>query len=950
MALEDTRMSEGLRTNGKTGKMTFEQAEILHHSFKLAKKAANHFSTDYDDLTSVIDQKLHKQVDQYVRRKENIVGDKPDITIEKALNEQSVDIGTVVSISKKNEFSHGNAIKLVEDSIACRLVEISAQKIKGASLDVDDSFFLETKQNKVNKIITEFEKYGIEAVDVFYKICQEISQINSPDVLLVYEAKLGKLSKTNKLNRLVLERASAQINGRRNALIKEVTGVIGEKQKNPDQEYEKFYQLLQEALEYLDFLYPGKNKSKFIVESYMALAKVRDMSIGWVPFLEKYFASCPALMRVFWQKQLNRDIEHPEQIGLNKKITERLKKHVFDKKLMSESAAWLQSIKTEKNNPEMNFYAKRPSAALVAAIKEYLAIPRDKRNGSAEGDKITIIINDNKVLKMFLKPGSTDVDIENAIRESENKVVEITDPKLKYRLKADSYRPNNHSKEYLEFYQHQEQFSAFGVDAPALINNMLNKPENGDYIFRLTTKAHPFSQDKNSPFLMNTVDSNKALIDIDFSGHKGAEISMKYSHHFFDADNQSDVFDQFAENFLKQANGFLRSSESELQKIKLPNFTSVNEAQELNIPGILSDEFDEFPIFESIRTGLIDRTEYKALELKIDGETHKIPANIIRDILTAQKEGVNVVYTLYKIDKPPTDTNPAHDEISPLTLGLSPFKNTLEKYREWTKNHNNAIEQFDFGPDLEKIVEWIVKTEKAIKRTREGQSYQAVVAAPTDRLARWTYEKTKKPHGPPSQLVETGGMSSGINVKGKIKKDFVTAVSYTSGPVIKLVSDDGKKIVVEKNIGVIGYSGKFGDVNVSIRKSLINAQYQIAELFADNVKAVKIIEPLIKAWEDFTVGDFSFEEYQNLLKSTYDQLKSNLGRRYLADKGITNHKKLQFQLNNRLKNSTKLDERTTIDRSDDQQLFRDFFDQLQSAVASRRPRFSPDTFPFHRRS
>lgn len=934
--------------------MTARQAEILHFSFNRAGIAAHKLGTNYDSLTKAIAPIAENTINDLKRSKDKNIG------VDSLEDVFTKDLQTIVSFGQAEKLPTDILKRFYTDSLGTSFAEISELKNKNIGITNDISFLVDNYQAKIDKISKEIKKYGIKTVDNFYRkypsLLDELKKIKSPDDLELFQQKIEGSTKT-KEDKLLLVKISGEIK-------KHALSIADTKPLHPDtgkekngKEYSEFRDTLQKALDYLDFCYPGQNKSQFVKDFFVSFTKVRDFSAVNIPILRTYFANCPGLAKTFWYRRTGRKIEDPGKFGLTRQSVEKHQKHIYDKKLMSESGNWWFSRKADAS--ELIHYINNPKTALVKGIKTFLSKPANLRNGHSDKNiNIMVIVNDNQSAKISLKPGPTESEIIEAL-EKTNKNYSVPGKdwdEKKYRLRTDSYKSTGRSQEYKDFYSHEGPLTIAGREVP-LLGKLIKQPAEGDYIFRLTTKTKELSifKEKNSPFALFNVDSHKALIDINLTGDP--EISIKYSHHHFDAANQVRFFRHFFEDFVAKQDPKNRFEDEKIPKIKL-----VDDAQPLSMPNLVfNPKFYNYPLFESVSSGR-DGKYYQGIEVKIDENTGlKLNKSVVKDCVLALANKASNFYTLYKTEKNEIGSNPCHDNIQPALIALNPIEDIYNRFKITRETGTDFIFHEN---ELAQVIKWLELTAEAIDHSKKGMSYQAVVSAGTGRLEDPIYQSLKRAHGPPSQFMEARGMTSNLVDKNSNNQftEFVTASSITNGSVVEIMrtrtQKDKKKTIISKhapkNLGAVGYFADKQEQTVSTcRKSPRNSQQAFADFFSNREgslfdgdktftplhkqNTLTVINDLVGAWEDFTTGDMTFEKYQETLNTAFDRLCDDwyCGKSRLANANVLTPGDLQQQLNTVLIEDTKQtlsNEKTLFNEHKNLQ---DFFVEVQKAVISK---------------
>lgn len=943
------------RSHRSNSSMTARQAEILHFSFNKAGIAAHKLGTNYDALTKALSPIVETTIKDLKRSKDKVLG---IATLEEVFTR---DLQTIVSFGQAEKLPSEMLKRFYTDSLGARFAEISDLKNKNIGIINDVSFLVDNYQTKVDKISKEIKKYGIKIVDNFYRsyplLLDQLKKIKSPDDLQLFQQKI-EVSMKSKEDALLLVKISGDIK-------KHALSIADTKPLHPDtgkekngKEYSEFREALQKALDYLDFCYPGQNKSQFIKDFFVNFTKVRDFSAVNIPILRTYFASCPGLAKTFWYRRTNRKIEDPEKFGLTRQSVEKHQKHIYDKKLMSESGNWWFSRKADPN--ELIHHMNNPKTALIKGIKTFLDTPANLRNGPVgKNVNIMVIVNDNYSAKISIKPNASEKEILEALEKTNKNFSkpEKNWTEKKYRLRTESYKSTNRSQEYKEFYSHEAPLTIAGREVP-ILGKIIKKPIEGDYIFRLTTKTKELSifKEKNSPFALFNVDSHKALIDINLTGDP--EISIKYSHHHFDAANQIKVFRHYFENFIGTQNLKDKFEDENLPEIKI-----IDKAEPLSMPNLVFDpKFYNYPLFESVSSGK-DGKYYQGIEVKIDENTGlKLNKSVVKDCVLALVNKASNLYTLYKTERNEIGSNPCHDNIQPALIALNPIEDVYNRFKISRETGTN----FTFHEnELAQVIKWLELTAEAIDHSKKGMSYQAVVSAGTGRLEDPIYKSLKRAHGPPSQFMEARGMTSNVvdkNINNHLT-DFVTASSITNGSVVEImrtrVLKDKKKTIISKkhapkNLGAIGYFADAQEQSVSTcRKSPRNSQQAFADFFSNSEgslfdgdktftplhkqNTLTVINDLVGAWEDFTTGDMTFEKYQDTLNTAFTRLCNEwyCGKDRLVNANVLTPGDLQQNLNNVLIEDTKKtlsNEKTLFNEHKNLQ---DFFVEVQKAVISK---------------
>ncbi len=886
---------------GATGKMmSARQAEILHNSFKRASQSSKMFDLNYDEFVGLTRPLSHDFIKKQPRQQIKMTDNEEASLDFDALFKQ--DLKTIFLFAKEEKFLSGDLERLIGDQIAIRFASISLLRDQGMTIIKEGkSGDTRPRRAKLERIIQEVKKYGLSEVDHFYEVYpgykKKIDATINLDTLTFLELKIFKDLKKDSENRLLLAKLKTDIDTARTRLTTDANPgrQKPERPKTKEEEIKLYQQLLQEALEYIEYSYGKSNP--LVTTLFSTLAVARNLGAN-APLVRQLFADCMERVYLFWQLRTGRKIEDPKKYGLTPRSVEKYEKFVFDKKIQSAAGEWWFSA----NDRDLQFYFQHSGEALVQAIQSFLKIPPEYRYGEdSRPIKIMLIVNDNTTAKLSIPPNATREDIIASIQSATFSMQKLS-MKEKYQLKTEAYKSSKRSGIYQNFYRHEEPLTIAGHEIP-IISDLVTSSSEGDFIFRLTTKAKQKTVEKNSPFNLFTVDSHKALIDIDLSdgSQTEAEISIKYSHRDYDADNQRPYFERFLQHFK---NGQKDQNDKSIFELK-----EIDDAPEID----RSDSIDSqsFPIFEAVAA----TEEQNFQKIVVEKNRYELSPNTARAVITALANDVTDLFNLHKAEQL-VSSRKTHDNIQPATITTNPIIKIYQRFRETESSH----QLFRFqGDELFQVLQWIEKTNQAITRAKDGYSYQAVIAAPPGRLEGATVKAVKIVYKPPTLLTESKMMVSDLvdlTPKDEAKPiRFVTAQTNSNGTPVNLTNP--KKVA--PNGGAIGYiysrshSGESQAVT-TCRKSPRQAQASFVKFFSEaegqlfandngfagkQPMALKALNNIISAWERLTVGEVSYKDYQDTFEENYALLEKDsvCGRKNLTMANIHSARDLQARLN-----------------------------------------------------
>lgn len=886
---------ERLKTAQKGG-LSPSQVEILHLTHRKLVDASEYFSNGnlghfkVEIAPTIIDNfgKIEKEA-----------GNKIPLADYKKVSE-SGSLAEVVSYSYKEGFDRNQTADVLMGVLGERFTRISALKDREISIAPDNNFSLLKPDEKLRNIMDECKKFKLDFVDNFYRkyptYLEKIRDTTNVDTLTLIRLKFEKDLKDTPEDRYVRDRLTAiteaKIKGFKDAAQAKLKFKEVQSRKEKSEEY---YRALESALSYLRYCYPNEEIGKLATVAEVAIkqiAKARDR----LSEVTDLFAASHQLAELFWPIRLGRKITDPGSLGLNKNTIERFSSTIFDNRLRTESAAfWF-----EKQTKLMPSYELYPNLVLVRSIESLLS-SHAKLYGSGKGDqpvKIMILVNDNTSLKLTLSSKSTYHEIVSALQKTPFKNADLS-LKQKYVLKKESYKPKRRSKEYREFYEHKEKRKLKFLGREFKLP--VEKQVEGDYVVRLTTHSRKYTESKNSPYSLFSVDSHKALVDIDLNHGRGIDISMKLAHRHFDG--------RMAKPFFTNFYSLLESSHERdmREQMTQPRLEVISQAKPIKQDDrVISNA----PLFEANTSVRYDGNYTK---FKMTGaEKQTISPNVIRAATLSLANGADDAHVLVAANTP-AHTDGPHDNVQPVIVSLHPIKRLYNAYKLAEAQGREIVFKRE---EVFEVLNWISKTNEAVEYAKKGLSAPAVLAAPTGHAEKIVYEVSKPLHRGVTLLKESSGMFSPLPDLSA-KSEFDDIIFYTA------VGDTyGKKADLQKphaNTGTIGYSQSMKESGgrqetqafYSIRKTPQQAQTAFSKFVTDELlahdkkrevkerKALKALNSLIVDWESMILGKTSLEDYDESLLYAFNQLSKDsvCGYKNLESMGITNYQSLQGRLN-----------------------------------------------------
>lgn len=909
--LSGSLTAERIKPLGRSGTgMTAKHAEILHHSYSHANLLLiKSLNLKYNFMTapgSLVEQIVKDFINQQTLKNkfQNIsvppYSHRPELKSKYYESILNNDLRYILRFGQIEHLSKENLEKFIKDAICIKLGQISELKKIGYSLTKEQiTNSMTTGEEKVIEIFNEIKKFGLLNVDNFYHKYKDLkirlNKIKSIEGLFFLDLKVRKELNGNPEDRFVLQIISEEIEEKTQAISKASLGKRKEnRNSSEDEKITEYKTHLNRSLEYLRYnASQDARLSDALVAAFKFIAESRDKAAN-APVIKHFLASCMARRSIFWFNRTKRTPKNPENFGETKQSLKKYEKNIPDTKLLSEAGAWWFS----KKGGGMENFANHPTEALVTAIESFLKIPINIRSAQENRNvNIMIIINDKKTAKISLSNNATKEEIIEAIKMT-TYVDHHLNADKKYRLKSESYKATNRSQEYTEFYSHFEPKKIAGKNI-SVISNVLGKKVDGDYIFRLTTKETSKTQEINSPFSLFSVNSHKTIVDIDFSGGgTEATISMKHGHHFTDACKQKKYFLEFFKAF-KSKSGDIFNEE---------NMTTYSEIDEAEITDWHSEIITNghYPLLEA--TAFSKDLGFKTIIIEKDKIA--LGASIIGPIVRALTWGIRDFYCLRKGPENSETEGTPYDNIQPVLITTNPIINVYNEFKK-------APEEFEFDSVKINIVgTWIDEITQAIKRSDDGGSDHATVAAPTGRLEELIYKGTKHIDDTPKLLKESKMMESDlIDLETKEELDnisFTTAESDSNGSPVNLFDStliNGGAIGVtysrtaSEGLGIISCRMSPRNIQGPLRSFISNQEGQLFYGDKDFVKkhqlALVKFNSLLASWEDLTVGKISFSDYQKKLNDVYKNLCKDkiCGKNNLRKSQINSAKELQTKLN-----------------------------------------------------
>lgn len=821
---------------------------------------------------------LRKVPSKYIDTPEHGI---PDLVIEDA-----------VALAKYEKLDHDQMFEFIEGVLAERLVNFSVFKYNGIHLNNNVNFPALDRAKRLEEVTEEVNKYGLSAVDNFYKIYPNYhNKIKSANTVFDLEAIVkdaeNDLSE-NKNDLIILNKVKSDIKHK----IKSLHLLSKENiSQTKEEETKEYYDALESNLDYLRYCSPQESLGKMstLAEGFIRkLAQARD-SLEFT----KMLAPSAKLAKLFWSIRLKRNIIGLEKLGLTKKMVESYASKISDEILLTEAAGyWF-----ERSTTQLPRYTYTPELALIETIKSTLEAHHLVFSKSGQPVKIMLLINDNTTLKLDIPPGASYQDIVQIIKNGEV-VKNQLDMRAKYELKKESYKVGKKNQKYQEFYQQEDNYKIklFGKKHSLPITHQVD----GDYIIRLTTQSNKPTADKNSPFSLFAVNSHKALIDIDLNKQiveEGAKrpafgFAVKLAHHHSDGKRARPFYDHIFK--------YLQEKHDESNTV--PQIDFLHEVPEITQH---KDEVLSLPIFEAIESMTYPDT-YNKFVIGTDKEKVLSP-NAIRTAVLELANNTLDAHVLVAAKVNPQASGP-FDNVQPVILSLHPIKKIYDGFK------TDPLKTFT-SEEISQILTWIKKTKEAEDYGKKGLSTAAVLVAPVGSLQIALTDPTEAMHKGVVLMGHSSGMFSplpNINPEQVIDNSiFVTATSKVYKKRVNLTYSTN-------SLGVIGYTqstvkkenDRIDLSTYSIRKTPDQAQPAYSRFInnellhepnnAKKLKATtKIFNDILVNWDKLIIGKMNLNDYMNRLEDAYNQLKrsSVCGEINLDSVGITSSFSLQKKLN-----------------------------------------------------
>lgn len=781
------------------------------------------------------------------------------------------DFPTLFQTLRKEGFSDGD-IKQVMIGASCdRLIDIALLKNQGITFNSENDFASQTSTTKLKRVVKEVEEKGFLFLDYFYgkytPLKLEVDRNNDIEELQAIWKVCKDKFKSKKEDVFILEKINIDIISRTRQLNQERQGMgfKKEKLKTPEEKREEYLEALDDAFDYARYCFSeeGLEKSAVTVEKMIKIiAEGRDRANK----LTKYFAASYDLSRRFWPIFAGRDrkITDLEALGITEETFKKYLEKVFDKKIRTEAAAFWFERKTD----QLPRFFLSPNYGLVYSIKSILeshlkSYPLAKKNG--QEIKLMILINDEQSVKLNVKATATLQEIIALLQrtQTENKInYHKFNDEQKYELKHESYRFGKHSQAYDDFYLHNEEkpVKLLGIKTPW--NQTIQA--KGDYIVRLTTKRSGYASKKTSPFSLFSVDSHKALVDIDLTNKsQKVGLAIKFSHRHFDGRPARSFF----KNFFEKLKDYNDPQFDPLQTKPLVGLLVEKEDSSLKEP---RSPTSKLPIFEA------DAVQEPTDKYQ---STKSLTPNIIRAAVLSLANGVTDAHVLFANDDNPHWEGP-YDNIQPAIISLRPI---LRIYNEFKTTHRLTSDQ------KIAVKKYFAQVNKMIKNTKNNLGPAAVFSAPTGRLQEPIYKASRQLHKGAVLLKETPSMFSPLpdmeNGKFVVRSEFEDTIFFTAQA--SAYTQRAKLSEAIPGLGVIGYSHsrrqkKGNDIEdqvfYTVRKSPIQALYAFKQ-YIDKIikpenpeKVYSAFERLIENWEKLIIGEISLDKYREFLKKAFKSL------------------------------------------------------------------------------
>ncbi|MFZ6034677.1 MAG: hypothetical protein ACOYUB_00810 [Patescibacteria group bacterium] len=798
----------------------------------------------------------------------------------------SSDLTTVVSYAKYEGMNEAKIREIVGNVIGGRFITFWEQKDSGISISDDQKFNAYDRQKQLDIIIDEVNRHGFQTVDNFYEkyptFHKKIEEAAVVDDLNAIQHEAENDLSYSKEDRFLLDRIRKDLKAKTRYL---KTAGASEVAATKEEKSKEYYEAFESALAYLRYCYPEEELSRLtsLAESTLRqIARTRDT----LEFT-KMFTPSRKLAELFWPIRLGREIHGLEKLGLSPEMVRKYLNRIYDKRLRSESAGyWF-----ETSSKDLPRYTLQPKIALIETIKSTLEAHHSYFSKSDQPVRLMIIINDNTFLKVALKPGATNNDIVQALKNADVDRQPMN-ALQKYEIKSQSYKPTKKSKEYREFYKQEEHPKV------RLLGKSHELPwthqVDGDYIVRLTTQSRHMTGNKNSPFSLFAVNSHKALIDVDLNSPNRFEFSVKLSHRYSDGKS--------ARPFFRHIYNGLVTKHNAPGEATIPQLGFVDD-----IPPIAPEKeiFPSLPLFEGNASA-----EYRDsyAKMKLQKPDLSLSPNVMRAATIALANGVNDMHVLVAAKANPQTSGP-YDNVQPVILSLHPIRKVYEEYKRNT--------DMEFTPSqVEQVVDWIKKYNEAENYAKKGLSTAAVLAAPTGRFEEVISKTSELIHKGTRLLKRSSGMFSPLPDLD-LRNEFDNTAFYTaSGDTYDLEIDLSKP---KKSVGTIGYNqttvekttpkGK-DQIFYAVRKTPSQAQAAFRDFIANDLihgsnrekrikKTTDLMTKLVRNWEKLTIGQITLKRYVAELEQSYEKLRkdSYCGLDNLELVGIKDGLGLQRQLN-----------------------------------------------------
>lgn len=788
------------------------------------------------------------------------------IKITKVDNIMTLSSRELLSYLKSLDMAQSEIENVFQGWLSNKFIDISNLKLQGIALDPVDNFSQLRKSKKIVAILHEIRSVNWDNFESFYTIAPiyfaEIKKAGVEELRNIRERAENELSG----NKIIWEKVMDEIASKERSLLYPLKKEVEPTEKT---KAELYFQALKENTEYLKYCF-SKDLGKFskAIEYFISfLGITRNKISAIIPIL----ASSHTLAEFFWALRVRRLIDFSKFPQLKESLLKRYFEVNLDQSLQTEAAGfWF-----EKELALPRFILNRDEA-LLNSVLSMVEVHKQTypRTIALKPLKFTILINDQKTIKIEIDPTRDDAAaILLKIRSSKNSLKSI-DQKERYHLKSESYEYGKKSKRYQEVFSHHRKRKVFGIETPFVVK------EPGDYMIRLVTTKN--NQNKINPENLFMVDSHKALLNIDLSGNQNVNLAVKFAHRFFDGQPAKEIFIKYVQEIIQK--------------------THPKQDQSLFImENLPSEEFADssFPLFEATATSQLD--EQSVEPIKKAGI--KATPTFLQAAGFALANKVDHFHILVAAQTTPYADGP-YNNVQPVIVSFLPIKDIYEKFKN---NGTITVEEKN------KVSEWLKKVQRAQDLGKKGLSTAAVLSAPTGTFEGPLSKFAEIFHKAIELLKNSQGMFSPLpNLKpGKHLENIIFHTAKSDTYALKVTLENPTP-----SMGIVGYSQsqldhlavKDFESSFSVRKCPSQCQRSFSYWIDTNInprikksnqkaRIYRKFNHLIESWDKLILGKISYKKYQTILEKVFYLLKTSLKGDEFKSLGIESSSDFQRVLN-----------------------------------------------------